>query len=74
MDASEIRTGIRIKTTKKLNSADGWCVHLNNISTRKNNTEGAILYCVPGHGGDVWFIKHDDNTVAAYDTFEFNPI
>jgi hypothetical protein len=29
---------------------------------------------VPGHGGDVWFVLHEDGTVGAYSFTEMEPI
>jgi hypothetical protein len=32
----------------------------------KVGVEGTVTGYVPGHGGDAWWVQHDDGSVAAY--------
>lgn len=60
------KRGIRVKTIIDENACtDGFLVNDNNIKTRKNGV-GIFWDYVPGAGGDLWWIKHDDESVGAY--------
>jgi len=36
------------------------------LENRRAEAIGTINSYVPGHGGDVWWVIHDDGTTAAY--------
>ena len=61
--------GIDVRTAFELGSTDGMFVSSKNLEARKENVPGKIAGYVPGHGGDVYWIKHEDNTVGAYTEF-----
>jgi hypothetical protein len=63
--------GRKLITHKVLDSnTDSFFVKEKNIITRKPNTIGTYYGYVPGAGGDVWWVKHEDETVAAYGYYE----
>lgn len=66
MDANDVKPGLRVKTVK-LQSADGMMIKPHHLSVRKEGVTGTVERYVPGHGGDVWFVQHDDSEdVGAY--------
>ncbi len=74
MKLQNIQKGIEIKTNKKLGDTKGFLINKKNLDARTPNSVGTVLNWVPGHGGDVWWIKHQDNSVGAYlfNEFELN--
>jgi hypothetical protein len=32
---------------------------------------GILIQWVPGHGGDVWYVKHENGDIAVYSIEEF---
>lgn len=71
MQASDIRSGMRIKTNDTLGTTEGFTIHEQHLKGRVTNTEGVVTRHVPGHGGDVWFVRHNDGSIAAYADDEF---
>ena len=43
-------------------------------TNREPNKIGTVMGLVAGHGGDVWWVKHEDGTVSAYMFTEFETI
>lgn len=64
--------GTKVKTVPEFDpkATSGMFVSPKNLSTRKENTEGMYAGYVPGHGGDVVWVRHTDGSVAAYTTEE----
>jgi hypothetical protein len=58
--------GMLVKTKSKLGETTGFLIKEKNLKTRKPNTKGKYIGFVPGHGGDVWWIEHENGDVAAY--------
>lgn len=59
-------SGTRVKTKGVLGSTDGIFVTASFLANRRRSTLGRFTNFVPGHGGDVWLIAHDDGSVAPY--------
>lgn len=62
-------TRITVRTKKRIAPKEecrGFFVHDRNLDARKPNTIGYFIGYVPGAGGDVWWIEHDDRTIGAY--------
>ncbi len=74
MQDSDVRPQMRIKTNHQLGSTNGFTIAKKHIDARRPNAEGMVHSYVPGHGGDVWFVTHDDGSVGAYCFNEFEPI
>ena len=53
----------RVRVTA-INTTGLWVTerHLNAMKL----AEGTVIGWVPGHGGDVWWVQHDDGSVGAY--------
>ncbi len=69
MKENEARVGMRIMTRRLGKKGTmGMLIHKKHLSVRKRDVVGTLLQQVPGHGGDVWFVKHNDGTnqVGAY--------
>jgi len=47
-------------------NCDGFLVNEKHILCRKKSTNGIYSGWVPGAGGDLWWVKHEDGTVGAY--------
>ena len=66
-------TAIPLKVKVKIRSSEqceGYFVHPKNITTRRPGALGHYRGFVPGAGGDVWWVIHEDSTVAAYQVDE----
>jgi hypothetical protein len=75
MDCNNVKPNLRVKTNAKLGKTDGMTIKEKHLDVRKPEVTGTVLNYVPGHGGDVWFVKHDDSEdVGAYCFDEFEPI
>jgi len=44
----------------------GFCVSKKFLDNRKKDMLGVYLDYIPGAGGEVWLIMHEDSTIAAY--------
>ncbi len=56
-----------------LSSTKGFLIAEKHLKARRAISTGIVQGYVPGHGGDVWWIKHDDGSVAAYGVDEMEP-
>ena len=74
MKLEDVKPGIKIKTNKNLNSTKGMLIKQPFLDQRESNKEGMVYTYVPGHGGDVWWIRHRDGSLAPYVFDEFEPI
>ena len=71
MDLDKVQVGLRIKTNAVLGKTTGMIVAARHLRARRPSTEGVIDDFVPGHGGDVWFIRHGSEFGAyCYNEFE----
>lgn len=68
---SILSNGTRVRTDRTLGSTVGMLVKQQYLDARRSNAEGTIKGWVTGHGGDVYWVQHDDGTVAAYGWMEF---
>ncbi len=58
-----LRTKKRIVPKEK---CGGFFVKNKHLDARKSNCYGTYIGYVPGAGGEVWWIEHEDGTIAAY--------
>lgn len=72
VDLSQVEPGIKVKVTN-LESTDGFRIASKHLEIREIGSQGTVKTWVPGHGGDVWFIKQH-NGIAAYLFTEFEKI
>lgn len=72
MELGKVKVGLKVKTTK-LGDSKGMMVAQEHLDARQPDKEGEVTGYVPGHGGDVWWVKHNDNTTGAYVFSEFQP-
>jgi hypothetical protein len=66
-----LERGVRVHTHKKLDREDGLIAMPTLIANRRGDADGAIYDIVPGHGGDVYWVKHADTKIAPYCFTEF---
>lgn len=67
MQGERVRIG-RLRTTT------GMVVHSAYVEARKEGAVGTVVQIVPGHGGDVWLVEHDDDHArAVYCVTEMDP-
>lgn len=71
MNLKNVKIGINVKTNSKLESPTGMILGDKFKLNRKANTEGTVVGFFPGHGGDVWAVRHADGSEAAYCFTEF---
>jgi hypothetical protein len=73
-DVNEIKEGLRVKTVMALGNTKGMFIKQEYLNARQPNKEGTVLGYVAGHGGDVWWVEHDDGMVGAYVFNELNKL
>ena len=73
MELDDVRVGLRVEV-KKLGDTRGMLIKKEHLDIRKVGVKGTIVGYIPGHGGDLWWIRHDDGTVGAYVFDEFEKI
>ena len=71
MDVAKIEEGMSIRTHERLGSTAGMMVHRSYLDARRAGEKGKLLTWVPGHGGDLWLIEHEDGRRAVYCYMEF---
>ncbi len=73
MNLDAVKSGIRVKTTA-LGDTKGMLIKEKHLEVRREGLTGTVKSYVPGHGGDVWFVQHDNSEeVGAYCFTEFEP-
>ena len=68
MELENIRRGLRVRVIAD-NGTMGMFVKEEHLVLRHVGATGTIIDYVPGHGGDVWWVRHDGNDgkdIAAY--------
>lgn len=63
--------GTKIVTDKVLGSTSGIFVRPQYLEARRPNAKGTIKNWVAGHGGDIYWVEHEDKTIAVYGWMEF---
>lgn len=64
--------GTKIVTDKVLGSTSGILVKPQYLNARRANAVGTVKSWVAGHGGDIYWVEHDDDkTIAVYGWMEF---
>ncbi len=66
-----LEDGTRVVTHAALEDTRGMMVPPSYLGARKPNEKGAISGVVGGHGGDVYYVKHDSGDVGVYAFTEF---
>jgi hypothetical protein len=73
MNDSEVKIGMLVKIGK-LGETTGMFVKPRHLECRTEGVIGTVKEMVPGHGGDVWWVAHDDSDdVGAYVYTEMEP-
>ena len=67
-----LTNGTKILTHSKLDPTTGFSISSKHIDLRKPKTSGEIYGVVAGHGGDVYWVRHEGDVYpAAYCYSEF---
>jgi hypothetical protein len=67
-----LTNGTKILTHAKLDPITGFSISSKHIDLRKPETSGEIYGVVAGHGGDVYWVRHEGDVYpAAYCYSEF---
>lgn len=64
-DINKINIGIKV-VVSKLEDEKGMMIKQYLLNNRRLGAKGRVLDYVPGHGGDVWWVKHESGVVAPY--------
>lgn len=76
----EIKQGMKVKTLATVarygsegyyDQVKGMCIAPKHLEIRTPETNGTVQSYVGGHGGDVWWVTHEDGSVGAYAYNEF---
>lgn len=73
MNLGDVKQGLAVRTSDQLDTTTGMLIKPEYLTNRKSNVTGVIHDWVIGHGGDVWWVKHDDGLIAPYAFTEFEP-
>lgn len=73
MDIQHIKPTLKIRTNPELHLTTGMMIREDYLRNRKPNAVGTIHGYVGGHGGDVWWVIHEDESIAPYMFSEFEP-
>jgi len=74
MDVNQVAVNMPVWISH-LETTDTMLVHEKNLSVRKAGLTGIVIGYVPGHGGDVFWVKHDGtNEIGAYSYTEFKKV
>jgi len=73
MNLNHVKAGLPVTTNAELGETKGMLISAKNLSLRRPSAQGTVLGHVPGHGGDVWWVEHEKDVVAAYCFDEFEP-
>lgn len=66
MNLNNVKAGLHVKVVK-LGDTMGMMIKPKHLDVRKVGVTGTITGYVPGHGGDVWWVRHDgSDDVGAY--------
>lgn len=61
------KEGTRVRIVPALGAtSEGWFVNEKHLHARRPNAPGIYKGVVPGTGGDIWWVKHDDGATGAY--------
>jgi len=65
MNSDDMKAGVRVRVNKKLRKGTkGLLVKQHHLDVRKVGVAGTLKSHVPGHGGDVWFVQHENSEVV----------
>ena len=64
--------GQRVRTRDQLGTTEGMLAHPAYIQNRRPGALGTVSQIVPGHGGEVWVVTHEDNVKAVYSIDEMD--
>lgn len=67
------QNGMRVKIVR-LEDTKGMLIKQHHLDIREVGQTGILSGYVPGHGGDVWWVNHDNGTIGAYSINEFEEI
>jgi hypothetical protein len=73
MNVNDVKPGLKVRITK-LGQTTGYMVEAKHLTWRREGEIGTVGGYIPGHGGDCYWVDHDDGTVGAYAYDEFEPI
>lgn len=66
--------GTKVQIDPTLGSTGGMLIKQQYLDARKPGIAGTIKGWVAGHGGDVYWVEHEDGSVAAYGWSEFEVV
>lgn len=69
--ATILENGTAVRTNTQLEIPQSMIAMPSLIANRRPDSQGMITGVVPGHGGDVYWVKHEDDKVAPYSFSEF---
>lgn len=72
MNDSDVKPGLKVITKRAPDGERGLLVTERHLFARRD-APGVVKGYVPGHGGDVWWVEHDDGAIGAYCFTEMEP-
>lgn len=74
MNLEDVKPGNRpkVKIAKVLRASISKVLPPGFTKCRKPGTNGTVINAITGHGGELFFIEHDDKTFATYHHTEFD--
>ncbi len=75
MQDRDVEPGLSVKVTElKEAYTKAFFVRKQYLQARRLGAVGVVHSYVSGHGGDVWWVRHEDGSVAVYMFDEFEPV
>lgn len=74
MNLYEVRPNLIVRTADNLGPTTGMTIKDAYLSLRRPSALGMVQSFVMGHGGHVWWIKHEDGSSAPYAFTEFERV
>ena len=74
MVSSGVALNLRVVTVTHLSRVRGLSIRKSFLDARRPGAEGVVTGQLPCADGVVWLVQHDNGTVAAYASTDFNPV
>lgn len=66
-----LEAGTKVLTHQVLEPTTGMMIRQDYLDARRPNAKATLGDVVPGHGGDIYWARHEDGSVAAYGWMDF---
>jgi len=72
MREGEVEIGMEVRIVE-IKPAFGYAASAKHLKARRMGDTGIVIEMIPGHGGEVFAVRHNDDSIAVYRHDEFEP-